>query len=95
MSYSLSGAERDVFAVSGDGEISTNQILDRESTPQYTISVLATDLDPLNPRTAAAQLVISVNDTNDNDPFFDPPTYFQSVSEAAPPTTLVIQVLPE
>ena len=92
VSYSLSGADSGVFSVNGDGDISTSLMLDRESVSVYTITLLAIDLDPLNPRTAAAQLIISVNDTNDNDPFFDPPTYSQSVSEAATPSTLVIQV---
>ena len=92
VSYSLSGTDKDVFSVNADGDVSTSQLLDRESTAVYTVSVLAADLDPTSPRTGAAQLVISVNDTNDNDPFFDPPTYSQSVSEAAPTGTLVIQV---
>ena len=92
LSYSLAGAASSAFTVNSAGDISTNQILDRESAAEYIISLLATDLDPLYPRTAAVQIIISVNDTNDNDPFFDPSVYYQSVSEAATPNTLVIQV---
>ncbi|KAI6648491.1 protocadherin Fat 4-like [Oopsacas minuta] len=92
VSYSLSGTDSSLFSVNGDGDISTSMMLDRESVSVYTITLLATDLDPLNPRTTAAQLIISVNDTNDNNPFFDPSTYSQSVSEAAVPSSLVIQV---
>ncbi|XP_061030527.1 cadherin-1 [Eubalaena glacialis] len=54
--------------------------LDRESFPTYTLVVQAADLQGDGLSTTATA-VITVNDTNDNPPIFNPTTYVGSVLE--------------
>lgn len=41
----------------------------------YTLTVTATDQDPVSPRSGTATVIISVQDVNDNEPIFSPATY--------------------
>ncbi|XP_056667241.1 cadherin-1 isoform X1 [Monodelphis domestica] len=54
--------------------------LDRETNPQYTLIVQAADLDGEGLSTTATA-VITVTDTNDNPPIFNPTTYVGTVYE--------------
>ncbi|XP_036605502.1 cadherin-1-like [Trichosurus vulpecula] len=54
--------------------------LDRESYPEYTLIVQAADLDGEGLSTTATA-VITVTDTNDNPPIFNPTTYVGEVLE--------------
>ncbi|KAM4722171.1 cadherin-1-like [Rhinophrynus dorsalis] len=54
--------------------------LDREKYPEYTLTIQAAD-DQGNGRTTTGTAVITVTDTNDNPPVFDPITYFAEVPE--------------
>lgn len=71
-----------MFAVNPEtGVISVLQTgLDREKYPQYTLIVTATDQEGKGFVTSATA-VITVTDTNDNPPIFDPKTYTASVPE--------------
>ncbi|XP_044519088.1 cadherin-1 isoform X2 [Gracilinanus agilis] len=57
--------------------------LDRETNPQYTLIVQAADLDGDGLSTTATA-VITVTDTNDNPPIFNPTTYVGTVLENEP-----------
>ncbi|XP_006878725.1 PREDICTED: cadherin-1 [Elephantulus edwardii] len=71
-----------MFSINRDtgviGVIATG--LDRESVPQYTLVVRATDLQGTGLSTTATA-VITITDTNDNAPVFDPTLYEGMVHE--------------
>ncbi|KAG8437531.1 hypothetical protein GDO86_008296 [Hymenochirus boettgeri] len=54
--------------------------LDREQTPQYTLTIKAAD-DQGQGRSTTGTAVITVTDTNDNNPLFDPAQYTANVTE--------------
>lgn len=58
------------FTISNDGIITAIGDLDREMTANYTIDVLASDLDPFHPRYNRTVVQIEVADSNDNSPVF-------------------------
>ena len=65
--------------------------LDREKTPLYTLTVVATDSgDP--PLTAKKSITIKVVDVNDNAPVFSKSTYYADIQEIVPPGSSVYQV---
>lgn len=69
--YFLSSSSHSMFIIDQDtGSIITAAPLDREKIASYTFKVCATDSSPLNPRNATAEVTISVQDVNDNAPFF-------------------------
>ncbi|XP_071484961.1 cadherin-23-like [Diadema antillarum] len=53
------------------GLITTTSVLDKETTPTYTLVVTATDQSPMNPRTGTTTVIVTVNDINDIAPQFD------------------------
>ena len=88
----LGGDTEDLFHVNqGTGGISLTSSLDRERTPQYTLTLLASDRgDPqLN---STAMVKISVRDVNDNSPQFNSSEYHSSINEAVAVGTSVTQV---
>lgn len=66
--------------------------LDRESRPNYTLSVIATDAGS-PPLHASKTFHLLVTDVNDNRPEFTVPEYWASVSETAEPGTSVLRVV--
>lgn len=73
-----SGNELDHFKIHPDtGNIYTNALLDFETTPSYTIRVKVEDKSHGNHTDVSIRLI----DVNDNDPIFNPPQYYVSVSE--------------
>lgn len=69
--YFLSSSSHSMFIIDQDtGSIITAAPLDREKIASYTFKVCATDSSPLNPRNTTAEVTISVQDVNDNAPFF-------------------------
>ena len=57
--------------------------LDRETTPQYVLKVVATDSGTVDAvRSATHTLTVTVTDDNDNAPVFSPTYYFVAVSES-------------
>ena len=72
LTYSLSSSEPVPFSIDSDGEIRTNAVLDRETVDTYTFDVIAQDGG--NPAlTATTPVTVTVNDVNDNPPFFIQP----------------------
>ncbi|TMW54235.1 hypothetical protein DOY81_000658 [Sarcophaga bullata] len=68
-----------------------NMTLDRELTPNYTLSVVATDNG--NPPLHASKTIhLRVTDINDNAPEFERTVYQANVMEISDPGTSVIQV---
>lgn len=65
--------------------------LDRESRPEYTLSVYATDAGT-PPLQASKTFQVQVTDVNDNRPEFAAPEYWAGVSETADPGTSVVRV---
>ncbi|XP_062507613.1 protocadherin Fat 3-like [Corticium candelabrum] len=85
--YSLL-SHADVFVVNRtSGLISTNSTLDRETTPEYNISVAANGL-----LTSVAVVIVTVEDVNDQAPLFDQQSYIVNVSEATPVRTALLTV---
>lgn len=83
--YSIQGEDyRGRFTVNSfTGAISTTQVLDREETQNYTLTIQAHDYGP-NPLSSSTQLHLVLLDQNDNTPTFSRKTYHASISEGLP-----------
>ncbi|XP_073827275.1 dachsous cadherin-related 1 [Musca autumnalis] len=68
-----------------------NMTLDREITPNYTLSVVATD-NGTPPLHASKTIYLRVTDINDNAPEFEKSIYQANVMEISDPGTSVLQV---
>ena len=78
------------FRVSSTGLLSVVQPLDRESVPQYTLTVSASSLDFTGSTlSATATVVVQVLDANDNPPEFTGLPYQFSISEGASENVLI------
>ncbi|ELK25351.1 Protocadherin-23 [Myotis davidii] len=74
-----------------DGQICVSQDIDRERDPAtYDLLVKARDGGGLS---AQAFVRVDVEDVNDNEPVFNPPTYVLSISGQTQPGTEIINVL--
>ena len=81
-----------MFKINPDlGDITVNKQLDRETTPEYILTVLATDhgKPPLN---SSAQIKVSLRDVIDSPPFFEKPHYVADIYEDYPIKKEVVQV---
>lgn len=74
------------------GVIRTTELLDREKTPHYWLSVYVTDLGT-EPLTSWTHVFLEVLDVNDNAPELSQPVYFASVQENVDRVGSVTQVL--
>lgn len=73
------------------GIIRTQEILDRETTSHYWLTVYATD-QGIVPLSSFVEVFIEVQDVNDNAPLTSEPVYFTSVSENSVKDVSVIQI---
>ena len=75
------------------GNVSTAATLDRETTANYTFHVLAIDngAPPTGPKTATAEVTVTVGDVNDNAPEFPSVQFSASVEENNPIGTEVMR----
>lgn len=96
VSYSLIGEHASDFNIGHEtGEITVGgaTVLDREETPEITITVMASDGAPLNSRrSTTVPVVINLTDVNDNKPIFSQHSYIASVAENLsidPPATIL------
>ena len=75
---------------------SSNNVLNRERTSSYLLDVRATFRDSDNRRLrdihASTKVLVSVLDTNDLDPFFNPSSYAVTVPEDAPLHSSLLRV---
>ncbi|CAG9785684.1 unnamed protein product [Diatraea saccharalis] len=80
--YSLLGDKSERFQIDPTtGVISSNATLDREEWDIYYLIVMAQDSSTTDPRTATANLTITIDDENDNTPIFSKPVYETHISE--------------
>ena len=81
------------FRINQDnGVILTNRVLDAESSPSYSFTVVAMDNDVPVSRNSMATVNIEVIDLNDNSPVFNQSSYTTSVSESATVQSVIFQV---
>ena len=90
--YTLQNGE-DIFSVApGTGSITADIALDRETTAQYRLVVVATDYG-VPARSSSAEVVVMVTDDNDNTPIFQQTPYTTGIREDANNQTEVITVI--
>eukprot|EP00042_Codosiga_hollandica_P045829 m.471913 g.471913 ORF g.471913 m.471913 type:complete len:157 (+) comp57107_c1_seq13:807-1277(+) len=95
VTYSLSGNDVSKFSLgNSNGSITVRTVMDYESSVKsYSISVTASDADPVSPRSSTVSVSIAVLDCNDNSPVFSSPFYTASLVENLSPGTAVVTVL--
>ena len=86
----VSGNHDNMFSVLESGRVIVVGHLDRETTPNYVLHVVANDGDFVSSNTAT--ITVTVLDTNDNPPVFSQPTYSFKVTENSNINTIVGQV---
>ncbi|XP_016310855.1 protocadherin Fat 2 [Sinocyclocheilus anshuiensis] len=92
MTYQLVDKENDFFEIDTlSGILATSQILDYETSQQFTLKVKATDKGT-PPLSDEAQIIVNVIDVNDNPPDFSEPSYRASLDEKATCGHIVIKV---
>ncbi|XP_070270862.1 protocadherin gamma-B5 isoform X20 [Myotis yumanensis] len=69
----------------------TDGTLDREQTPEYNVTITATDRGKL-PLSSSTTITLHVTDVNDNAPVFQQPAYLVHVPENNPPGASIAQV---
>ncbi|CAL9699946.1 unnamed protein product [Knipowitschia caucasica] len=91
--YSIQGEDyRGLFTINSfSGAISTTQVLDREETPNYTLTIQARDHGP-NTLKSSTQIHIHLLDQNDNTPAFPHKTYQASIGEGLPAGSEVVRL---
>ena len=90
ITYSMD--ENDAFYINpATGDIYVKEILDRESTGGYALSVTATD-HGRPPMSDTADIELTIEDVNDNDPVFEQEVYHARVSEDALPGTSILSI---
>ncbi|XP_036424561.1 protocadherin Fat 1 [Colossoma macropomum] len=73
------------------GVIRTQEILDRETTSHYWLTVYATDQGVV-PLSSSVEVYINVQDVNDNAPQTSEPVYYSSVLENSPKDVSIMQI---
>ncbi|CAI9716642.1 protocadherin Fat 4-like isoform X4 [Octopus vulgaris] len=87
----IGGNVGNTFKITNNGDLTLNEILDRETVNIYNLTILVQDGgDPQLNGTCSA--IVSVEDVNDNDPVFEQPQYNAAVREEAPPYQSVLRV---
>ncbi|XP_031221351.1 protocadherin gamma-B1 isoform X14 [Mastomys coucha] len=69
----------------------TDGLLDREQTPEYNVTIIATDKGK-PPLSSSTSVTLHVGDINDNAPVFHQASYLIQVSENNPPGASIAQV---
>ncbi|XP_042547888.1 protocadherin gamma-B2 isoform X14 [Dipodomys spectabilis] len=69
----------------------TDGILDREQTPEYNVTIIATDKGK-PPLSSSTTITLHIRDVNDNAPVFNQASYLVHVAENNPPGASIAQV---
>nr|XP_045369307.1 protocadherin gamma-B4 isoform X22 [Camelus bactrianus] len=69
----------------------TDGVLDREQTPEYNITITATDRGK-PPLSSSSSITLHIGDVNDNMPVFEQASYVVHVAENNPPGASIAQV---
>ncbi|XP_077987373.1 protocadherin Fat 4-like [Glandiceps talaboti] len=72
------------------GEIETAQTLDREVDPSYDIEIICIDNAGASSLTATDNVIITINDYNDNEPYLSPSVYAEELMENISPGTALL-----
>uniref|UniRef100_A0A672QBL2 FAT atypical cadherin 2 n=1 Tax=Sinocyclocheilus grahami TaxID=75366 RepID=A0A672QBL2_SINGR len=92
ITYQLVDKENEFFEIDPlSGILATSQVLDYETTQQFTLKVKATDKG-VPPLSGEAQIIVNVIDVNDNPPDFNEPSYRASLDEKATCGHIIIKV---
>uniref|UniRef100_A0A8C1M8K7 FAT atypical cadherin 2 n=1 Tax=Cyprinus carpio TaxID=7962 RepID=A0A8C1M8K7_CYPCA len=92
ITYQLVDKENEFFEIDPlSGILVTSQVLDYETTQQFTLKVKVTDKGA-PPLSGEAQIIVNVIDVNDNPPDFNEPSYRASLDEKATCGHIVIKV---
>lgn len=88
--YTIQGGGSLALSIDPDnGTITTTQYFDRETTPRYTIVVLATDMGV--PRlTGSTTVTVDISDRNDSPPSFVDDVYVVSITDTTQPGDVVV-----
>ncbi|XP_043545771.1 protocadherin Fat 1a isoform X3 [Chiloscyllium plagiosum] len=91
--YSIrDGSGLGIFKIDEEkGIIKTAELLDRETTPHYWLTVYATDLGVV-PLFTFIEVYIEIEDVNDNAPQTSEPVYYPEVLENTPKDVSVVQI---
>lgn len=73
------------------GVIRTQDVLDRETTSHYWLTIYATD-QGVAPLSSSVEVYIDVQDVNDNAPQTSEPIYYSSVLENSPKDVSILQI---
>uniref|UniRef100_A0A671Q6N2 Protocadherin Fat 2-like n=1 Tax=Sinocyclocheilus anshuiensis TaxID=1608454 RepID=A0A671Q6N2_9TELE len=92
ITYQLVDKENEFFEIDPlSGILASSQVLDYETTQQFTLKVKATDKGA-PPLSGEAQIIVNVIDVNDNPPDFNEPSYRASLDEKATCGHIIIKV---
>ncbi|XP_026158683.1 protocadherin Fat 1a isoform X2 [Mastacembelus armatus] len=91
--YSIrDGSGLGVFTIDEEtGIIRTQELMDRETTPHYWLTVYAMDRGVV-PLSAFVEVYVEVQDVNDNAPQTSEPVYYPSVMENSPKDVSIIKI---
>lgn len=82
-----------IFEVNDDnGEIYALANIDREVTSSYTLDVMVSDKDPIEPRQNYTQVQIIISDVNDNQPRFYKDLWSLRIQENLPINSEITRV---
>ncbi len=73
------------------GQISLEQMIDRESIQQYVLNVIAVDMGAM-PLTGSTQVQVRLLDINEFPPSFTESSFYGEIIENSPPMTSILQI---
>ena len=91
IAYHLEGSNSEHFSISSDGMITTAIVLDADSVPTYTLTVVAMDMGVMA-MVGQATIHISILNINDNVPEFVSKVFVFNATEELPPPQDIGQV---
>ena len=90
VTYTISmGDSADRFSIADTGVLTVGQLLDRENTTQYALTVVAQD-GGFPVLSATTSVIITVGDVNDNAPRFFESSISVSLQENSPPDSVLV-----
>ncbi|XP_059478412.1 cadherin-87A [Neocloeon triangulifer] len=95
VSYALQGDKSNEFSIDNNGilRVLNPKVLDRESTAEINIQVVATDgAEPPNQKSASVPVKIIIEDENDQLPKFEQQTWRAVINEDIPVRSKIIQL---
>ena len=93
ISYSIRNGTQWIFGIDKDsGEVFTTGKLDREERAEYVLEVVAVDEGVEDTRMAVAEVRITVEDVNDNQPQFDEYPFTAKILPQHPPGAEIVRV---